>query len=124
MRLGPRAIVAAVAIATAAPAVPAPPAAAAADCPNADAVKVPGAEMQKSACLDDLTTAGTSTSGHTDQSDWEGLHAQGTKNPTGVPGLQVDGYFPDTSTFNGENGWNHDAQFVIRFPNTWNGKLV
>src|SRR4051794_21163178 len=31
----------------------------AADCPNAGAVKVPGAEMQKSACLDDLTTAGT-----------------------------------------------------------------
>src|SRR4051794_32692149 len=29
----------------------------AAECPNADAVKVPGAEMQKSACLDDLTTA-------------------------------------------------------------------
>src|SRR3954469_17447575 len=96
----------------------------AAERPNADAVKVPGAEMQKSACLDDLTTAGTSTSGHTDQSDWEGLHAQGTKNPTGVPGLQVDGYFPDTSTFNGENGWSHDAQFVIRFPNKWNGKLV
>jgi hypothetical protein len=124
MRPGPRAIVAAVAIATAAPALPAPPAAAAADCPNADAVKVPGAEMQKSACLDDLTTAGTSTSGHTDQSDWEGLHAQDTKNPTGVPGLQVDGYFPDTSTFNSENGWSHDSQFVIRFPNKWNGKLV
>ncbi|MEA2420918.1 MAG: hypothetical protein QOF55_17, partial [Thermoleophilaceae bacterium] len=98
--------------------------AAAADCPNADAVKVPGAEVQKSACLDDLTTAGTSTTGHTDQSDWEGLSAQATKNPIGIPGLQVDGYFPDTSTFNSENGWNHDAQFVIRFPNKWNGKLV
>jgi hypothetical protein len=101
---------------------PAP--AVAAECPSADAVRVPGAEMQKSACLDDLTTAGTAMTGHTDQSDWEGLHAQGTKNPSGVPGLQVDGYFPDTSTFNGENGWNHDAQFVIRFPNDWNGKLV
>jgi hypothetical protein len=96
----------------------------AADCPNAAAVKVPGAEMQKSACLDDLTTAGTSTSGHTDPSDWEGLHASATKNPTGVPGLQVDGYFPDSSTSNNENGWNHDSQFVIRFPDNWNGKLV
>lgn len=99
-------------------------AALAAECPNADAVKVPGAEMQKSACLDDLTTAGTSATGHTDPSDWEGLHASGTQNPTGVPGLQIDGYFPDTSTFNSENGWNHDSQFVIRFPNEWNGKLV
>jgi hypothetical protein len=123
MRRKGRGIGAAVVLATAALAWPAAPAVAA-ECPNTAAVKVPGAEMQKSACLDDLTTAGTSTTGHTDQSDWEGLHAQGTKNPSGVPGLQVDGYFPDTSTFNGENGWNHDAQFVIRFPNKWNGKLV
>ena len=100
------------------------PAALGAECPNADAVKVPGAEMQKSACLDDLTTAGTTTSGHTDESDWEGLHAAATENPSGVPGLQVDGYFPDTSTFNTENGWSHDSQFVMRFPDDWNGKLV
>jgi predicted esterase len=111
------------AAAVAASALSAAPAAAA-DCPNAAAVHVPGAEMQKAACLDDLTTAGTSTTGHTDPSDWAGLNASGTVNPSGVPGLQVDGYFPDTSTFNGENGWNHDSQFVIRFPNKWNGKLV
>jgi hypothetical protein len=123
MRPKRRGIVAAVVVASALLAGPVT-SATAADCPNANAVKVPGAEMQKSACLDDLTTAGTSTTGHTDQSDWESLHARDTKNPTGVPGLQVDGYFPDTSTFNTENGWNHDAQFVIRFPNKWNGKLV
>ena len=98
--------------------------AAAAECPNAGAATVPGAERQEQACLDDLTTAGTQTNGHTDRSDWEGLHATGTRNPTGVPGLQIDGYFPDTSTSNGTHGWNHDSQFVVRMPNDWNGKLV
>ena len=101
-------------------AAPAP----AADCPNAAAATVPGAERQEQACLDDLTTAGTQTNGHTDRSDWEGLNASGTENPTGVPGLQIDGYFPDTSKTNGTHGWNHDSQFVIRLPNDWNGKLV
>ena len=85
---------------------------------------MPGAERQERACLDDLTTAGTQTNGHTDRSDWEGLNASGTKNPTGVPGLQIDGYFPDSSTTNGTHGWNHDSQFVIRLPDDWNGKLV
>ena len=41
-----------------------------------------------------------------------------------MPGLQIDGYFPDTSTVNPTHGWNHDAQFVIRLPNDWNGGLV
>jgi predicted esterase len=99
-------------------------AALAAECPNAGAVSVPGAERQEQACLDDLTTAGTSQTGHTDQSDWAGLAAPSQRTPSGVPGLQVDGYFPDTSTANATHGWNHDSQFVIRFPNQWNGKLV
>ena len=30
-----------------------------------------------------------------------------------VPGIQLDGYFPDTSTSNSYRLWNHDAQFVI-----------
>src|SRR5205807_2564194 len=96
----------------------------AAVCPNMTAVQVPGAEMQKSACLDDLTTAGTAATGHTDPSDYAGLFPVEQKNPSGVHSLQVDGYFPDTSTYNNENGWFHDAQFVMRFPNEWNGKLV
>jgi hypothetical protein len=85
---------------------------------------VPGAEKQVGACLDDLTTAGTTASGHTVPADWAGLHAAGTRNPSGIPGIQIDGYFPDTSTTNTDNGWNHDAQFVIRLPERWNGGLV
>jgi hypothetical protein len=52
----------------------------------------------------------------TNPADWAGLHAAVTVNPVGVPGMQVDEYFPDNSTFNTNNGWNHDAQFVIRLP--------
>ncbi|GAA4125977.1 tannase/feruloyl esterase family alpha/beta hydrolase [Knoellia locipacati] len=93
-------------------------------CARQSKITVPGAEMQKTACLDDLTTAGTVASGHTRAADYAGLHTPGTVNPTGVPGIQVDGYFPDTSTTNTNNGWNHDSQFVIRIPDTWNGGLV
>lgn len=93
-------------------------------CPRMARIDVPGAVQQKQACLDDLTTAGTTTTGHTNQSDWSGLHADGTRNPSGVPGAQVDGYFPDESASNTNNGWLHDSQFVIRLPDDWNGNLV
>ena len=94
-------------------------------CPTAEeAVLVPGAEAQDADCLQDLTTAGTQGTGHTNKDDWNGLNASGTRNPSGVGGLQIDGYFPDTSRTNTNNGYNHDSQFVIRFPNDWNGKLV
>jgi hypothetical protein len=93
-------------------------------CARESKVAVPGAELQRVACLDDLTTAGTVASGHTNPADWAGLHAAGTTNPSGVPGIQVDGYFPDTSTTNPNNGWKHDSQFVIRIPDRWNGGLV
>jgi len=93
-------------------------------CAGENRIDVPRAEMQETSCLDDLTTAGTTVSGHTDPADWGGLHAPGTRNPTGVPGIQVDGYFPDTSTSNTHHGWTHDSQFVIRVPDEWNGKLV
>ena len=39
-------------------------------------------------------------SGHTVQADWAGLTLAGASNPTGVPGMQIDGYFRDTSTSN------------------------
>ncbi|MGH3467940.1 MAG: tannase/feruloyl esterase family alpha/beta hydrolase [Thermocrispum sp.] len=93
-------------------------------CPRMQRIDVPGAVKQVRACLADLTTAGTTTTGHTNISDWSGLHADDTENPTGVPGVQVDGYFPDESTSNTNNGWLHDSQFVIRLPEDWNGKLV
>jgi hypothetical protein len=93
-------------------------------CANAYRLDVPGAPRQRASCLDDLTTASTVASGHTDPADWAGLHAPGTKNPSGVPGLQVDGYFRDDSTSNTHFGWNHDSQFVIRLPDDWNGGLV
>jgi hypothetical protein len=93
-------------------------------CARQSKIRVPGAEVQEVACLDDLTTAGTVASGHTNPGDWAGLNAAGTVNPTGVPGIQVDGYFPDTSTTNTNHGWNHDAQFVLRIPDHWNGGLV
>ncbi|GGK68158.1 hypothetical protein Ppa06_28650 [Planomonospora parontospora subsp. parontospora] len=93
-------------------------------CARQERIKVPGAEHQVATCLDDLTTAGTTASGHTDPADWAGLHPAGAVNPTGVPGIQIDGYFPDTSTTNTNHGWNHDAQFVLRLPDAWNGGLV
>ena len=94
------------------------------DCRGIKHLTVPGAEHLEAACLDDLTTAGTVKTGHTDPVDFGPLSVPGTINPTGVPGIQLDGYFPDTSTFNTTHGWNHDAQFVIRMPRDWNGGLV
>jgi hypothetical protein len=101
------------------------PASAAPDhCSGEERARVAGAEMLVASCLDDLTTAGTVQTGHTNQADWNGLHAAGTQNPSGVPGLQLDGYFPDDSTSNTNNGWDHDSQFVIRLPDQWNGGVV
>lgn len=85
---------------------------------------VPGAQQQVAACLDDLTTTGTLASGHTVEADWAGLTSAGLPTFGAVPGVQVDGYFPDTSTANTNHGWNHDAQFVLRLPDRWNGGLV
>ena len=107
---------------TVVPGVAAP--AAAAGCPGLARAYVPGAERQEAACLADLTTAGTVATGHTVPADYAGLTAAGTANPTGVPGIQVDGYFPDTSTSNTNHGWNHDSQFVLRLPEHWNGGLI
>lgn len=97
----------------------------AADCLRMNELRVPGAQLQQAACLEDLSTRYTVLTGHTDASDWLPLHSAATRNPPGaVPGIQIDGYFPDTSTTNAYKGWNHDAQFVIRLPDHWNGKLV
>ena len=90
-------------------------------CPR---LRVPGTEHQVVACLDDLTTAGTVASGHTNPADYAGLTAADMPQQSGVRGVQIDGYFPDTSKTNTNHGWNHDAQYVIRLPKKWNGGLV
>lgn len=89
-----------------------------------DRLHVPGAAHQERACLGELTTAGTVASGHTVAADWAGLTSASLPVPSGVPGIQIDGYFPDSSTTNANHGWNHDAQFVLRLPDRWNGGLV
>ncbi|MFJ9118559.1 tannase/feruloyl esterase family alpha/beta hydrolase [Streptomyces sp. NPDC102394] len=93
-------------------------------CARQDRVRVPGAALQLGACLPDLTTTGLAGTPYTDSADQAGLTAAGTRTPSGVPGLQIDGYFPDSSHFNTTHGWAHDAQFVIRLPDRWNGGLV
>ncbi|WP_433918107.1 tannase/feruloyl esterase family alpha/beta hydrolase [Streptomyces canus] len=93
-------------------------------CAHREQLRVPGAEHQQAACLAELTTAGTVASGHTDPADWAGLTPKDLTVPSGVPGIQIDGYFPDTSTTNTNHGWRHDSQFVIRLPDRWNGGLV
>jgi hypothetical protein len=93
-------------------------------CARIDRLHVPGAQLQVAACLDELTTAGTVASGHTVAADWAGLTSASLPQLTGAPGIQLDGYFPDTSTTNTNHGWNHDAQFVLRLPDVWNGGLI
>ncbi|MFE0105293.1 tannase/feruloyl esterase family alpha/beta hydrolase [Streptomyces sp. NPDC059009] len=95
-----------------------------AHCARTAQLRVPGAAHQQAACLAELTTAGTIASGHTDPADWAGLSPEDLETPTGVPGVQIDGYFPDTSATNTHHGWDHDAQFVVRLPDHWNGGLV
>lgn len=97
---------------------------AAGHCARLDRVAVPGAEHQQKACLADMTTTALAGSAYTDTADQAGLAAAGTTRPSGVPGVQVDGYFPDTSGFNTTHGWRHDAQFVLRLPDRWNGGLI
>src|SRR5690242_5460962 len=93
-------------------------------CANQAAIAVPGAAFQRVECETDLSAVALSAIGRSDASDWATLHSQQTRNPPAGAGIQVDGYFPDDSTTNTENGWNHDAQFVIRLPEHWNGQLV
>src|SRR5436190_23440458 len=70
---------------------------------------VPGAECRVRWDLADLATPFLSLTAHTDPSDWATLHSRSTKTPlTIAPGVQIDGYFNDTSASNTCNGWPHD----------------
>ena len=93
-------------------------------CANQAAIKVPGAELQRVECQPDLSAAALSAIGRSDATDWATLHSAQSRNPPAGAGIQIDGYFPDDSTTNTTNGWNHDSQFVIRLPANWNGQLV
>lgn len=128
MRLSPGVPFAAAVLTAAALTGPVPasaaPAADDASCALHERLRVPGAARQQSACLADLTTTGLAGTPYTDPADQAGLTAAGTRLPSGIPGIQIDGYFPDTSHVNATHGWRHDAQFVIRLPEHWNGGLV
>ncbi|MDQ4128836.1 MAG: tannase/feruloyl esterase family alpha/beta hydrolase [Actinomycetota bacterium] len=108
-------------------------------CEDAQGPEVPGAERQDADRCPDLTTrtlALEAGQDHTRPGDYNALQAAETRNPAGppgtnqIPGIQIDGYFPDSSTTNCSNNEDgfpcHDSQFVIRLPEEqkWNGKLV
>lgn len=92
-------------------------------CRGMEQLTVPGAERLEAACLSDLTTAGTIKSGHTDPSGstgFGGLSVPGTVNPSEVPGIQLDGYFPDTSNLQ-LHAWLEPRCPVRDPPTRWPG---
>lgn len=130
-------VVALALVALAMPSVRAQEAPSCEDVPGRQVPQVPGAEKQDADRCPDLTTrtlALEPTQDHTRPDDYLALQPAETRNPAGpigtnpIPGLQIDGYFPDgssTNCSNEEDGFPcHDSQFVIRLPEDWNGKLV
>lgn len=98
------------------------------------AIEVEGAEFSQARCLPDLSTAGNTfrtTGGGSRENPT--LHSELTEFPPGaVPGLQVEGWFPDScDRYEPEaaiafmptcdNGLRHNGQFVLRIPDAWDG---
>ncbi|MGI9016138.1 MAG: cell wall-binding repeat-containing protein [Euzebya sp.] len=103
-------------------------------------VSVPGAEFVQVTCLEDLTTL---SNPRMDQTTYGWGGSGNRSNPslnstlttytdTAVPGLQIEGWFPDScSRYEIEHntfipacpdGHRHNGQFVIRIPDDWDGE--
>ncbi len=79
-------------------------------CTRMGRADVPGAQHQVTACLDDLTTAGTVASGHTDAADWAGLQLGGHPQPERGAGR------PDRRLLPGHLHVQHHPRLEPRLP--------
>ena len=63
-------------------------------CANMSRIVVRGAQFQRAACPADMTTSALADTDYTNPADYALQVPSATILPRGVPGIQVDGYFP------------------------------